>query len=141
MDNYGYNSYHYHNRVPFKISGVTPATKHCKLISAFDDVFYSCSEIKNGIFYSVLQYIGPVADAAKYKYKLEFFDEKRTENLAVTLLARSLNDDLNEVHNSGSCVVLHPELFNRFTSGRSELAFSLDILKGEHYYDDGYKYL
>jgi hypothetical protein len=57
-------------RGPLQISGVTPATKHCKLIFAYDVVFYSCSEIKNAIFYSVLQYIGPAADAPKYQYKL-----------------------------------------------------------------------
>jgi hypothetical protein len=126
---YGHVSTNY-NRRAFQISGVTPVTKHCKLIFAHNDIFYSCSEIKNGIFYSVLQYIGPAADAANYKYKLEFFNKERTENLAVTLLARSLNTDLNEVRNSGNCVVLHPELFNRFTNERSELAFSLEIFKG-----------
>jgi hypothetical protein len=42
----------------------------------------------NGIFYSVLQYIGPAADAAKYKYKLEFSNKGRREDLPMTLLAR-----------------------------------------------------
>jgi hypothetical protein len=125
----GYSHYSNRKRVPFQIRGVTHATKHCKLIFAYDDVFYSHSEIRNGIFYSVLQCIGSTADAAKYKYKLEFFDKERTENLAVTLLARSLNDDLNEFHNSGKCVILLPDMYDRFTNERSELAFSLDILK------------
>jgi hypothetical protein len=112
-----------------QISGVTPATKHCKLISAYNDTFYSCSEIKNGIFYSVLQYIGPAADAAKYKYKLEFSNKVSREDLAVTLLARSFDEDLSEVHNSGNCVKLYPEHYNRFANDRNELAFSLNILR------------
>ena len=58
------------NSGPLQISGVTPATKHCKFIFAHNVVFYSHSDIKNGIFYSVLQYIGPATDAAKYEYKL-----------------------------------------------------------------------
>jgi hypothetical protein len=131
---------HNYNRRTFQISGVTPATKHCKLIFAYDDVFYSCSEIKNGIFYSVLQYIGPAADSANYKYKLEFFNKERTENLAVTLLARSLNADLDEVHNSGNCVILHREMLNRFTNERSELAFSLDIFNVEPSEVEGGRY-
>jgi hypothetical protein len=63
---------------------------------------------------------------------LEFFNKERTENLAVTLLARSLNADLNEVKNSGKCVILHPELFNRFVKGGSELEFSFMVFEVEH---------
>jgi E3 ubiquitin-protein ligase SIAH1 len=112
---------------PFQISGVTPTTKRCKFISAHNALFYSCSEIKNDIFYSVVQYIGPDADAANYKYKLEFVNQECEANIAVTLLVRSLNEDLNEVHNSGNCVILHPKQYNRFASFGNELRFSLEI--------------
>jgi hypothetical protein len=108
----------------FPISGVTPAIKHCQFIFAHNVVFYSCSEIKMCIFYSLLQYTGPAADAAKYQYKLEFFNKGCTETLAVTRLARSLGEVLSEVHNSGKCVTLYAEEFNRFTNEKSELAFS-----------------
>jgi len=121
-----------------QISGVTPATKQCTLILAYNVAFYSCSEIKNGVFYSVLQYIGPAADAVMYRYKLEFFNKERTESLAVRLLATSLDEDLSEVHNSGNCVKLYPEQFNRFANERSELAFWMKIIKiGSNYlYED-----
>jgi hypothetical protein len=82
----------------------------------------------NGIFYSVLQYRGPAADAAKYHYKVEFFTKECTESLAVNLLARSWDEYLGEVHNSGNCVKLYPEQFNRFANERSELALSMEIL-------------
>jgi hypothetical protein len=115
-------------RGPFQISGVTPATKHSKLIFAYNNTFYSCSEIKNDIFYSVLQYIGPAADAAKYHYKLELFNKESRESLAVTLLARSLDEDLREVYNSGQCVKLYPQQYNRFENERGELTFSMEII-------------
>jgi E3 ubiquitin-protein ligase SIAH1 len=114
-----------YNRGPIQFSGFKPTTKYCKLISAYNDVFCSCSEIKNDIFYFVLQYIGPAADAAKYKYKLEFSNKDRTENLAVTLLAGSFN----EVRNSGNCMKLYPDQYNRFANDRIGLTFSLDIFK------------
>jgi len=135
----GYGSVHYGNRVLLQISGVTPATKHCKLIFAHNIVFYSCSEIKNGIFYYVLQYIGPATDAAKYQYKLEFFNKERTGSLAVSFLARSWDEDLSEVHNSGNCVKLYPEQFNRFANEWSELAFSMEILTVGSIYPHGYR--
>jgi hypothetical protein len=117
----------YYNSQIFRISGVTPTTKHCKLISAYSNVFCSRSEIKNGIFYSVLQYIGPAAGAAKYKYRVEFGNENHGGDLAVTLLARSLNEDLNEIHNSGNCVIFHPEQYNRFENDWIGLTFLLYI--------------
>ena len=129
---YGHGTYG--NSGTIQISGVTPAVKHCKLIFAHNAVFCSRSEISNGIFYSVLQCIGPAADALKYRYKLEFFNEERTEGLAVCLFARSYNEDLSEVHNSGNCVKLYPEQFNRFRNKKSELAFSMEIITVEHNY-------
>jgi hypothetical protein len=126
MDYNGHGPGHYNRRL-FQISGVTPVTKQSKHIFAYNDIFYSCSEFKNDIFYSVLQYIGPAADAAKYKYKLEFVSMGCEENLTVTLLARSLDEDLNEVYNSGKCVKLYPVQYNRFANDWNELTFSLDI--------------
>jgi hypothetical protein len=113
-----------------QINGVTPATNQCKFIlaKANNDVFYSCSEIKNGIFYSVLQYIGPTADAAKHRYKVEMLNQVSEESLTVTHLARGFGEDVSEIHNSGDCVKLYPEQHNRFANESSALAFSLDIL-------------
>ena len=118
----------YHSRGPFPLISVTPAKKLSKLIFAHNELFFSCSEIQNGVFYSVLQYIGPADNAVKYRYKLEFFNKERTENLAVTLLVRSLDEDLSEVHNSGNCVKLYPEQFNRFANESNELVFRMEIL-------------
>ena len=120
------------------IRGVTPDIGRDKFIFAYNAAFCSRSVIENGLFYSVLQYIGPAADAGKYRYRLEFFSEGYTESLAVTLLPRSLDEDLSEVHNSGNCVKLYPEQFNRFTNEGSELAFSIEIITVEHNYPHGY---
>jgi hypothetical protein len=137
-DYYGPGSLY--TRGPFQISGVTPATKYCKIIFAYNALFYSCSEIKNYIFYSVLQYIGPAADAAKYNYKLEFCNQESREGLAVTMLARSLDKNLSEVYNSGNCVKLYPEQYNRFANERSELTFSMEIIMLGHNIPRGRNY-
>ena len=125
MDFHGHGSFY--NGGAFRINGVMPAKKHYKLIFTHYNVFCSRSEIKSGIFYSVLQYIGPAADAAKYQYKLEFSNAERKESLAVSLLARSLDEDLSEIHNSGECVKLYPDQVSRFVNGRGELKFSMEV--------------
>ena len=127
------------HRVVLQISRVTPATEQSKIILAHNVLFCSRFEIKNGIFYYVLQYIGPATDADKYQYKLEFFNKERTGSLAVSFLARSWDEDLSEVHNSGNCVKLYPEQFNRFANEWSELAFSMEILTVGSIYPHGYR--
>ena len=109
---------------PIQISGVTPARKHYQFIFAHFAVFYSRSEIKDGIFYSVMQYVGLPANAVKYRYRLKFVNKEGTVDLAVCLPTRSLDDDLSEIHNSGNCVKLYPEQFNFFANEGSELTFS-----------------
>ena len=107
---------------------VTRDAKHFKFILADNDVFCNCYEIKNGVFYSVLQYIGPAENAAKHRYRVEIFNKERTEGFAITRSARSFDEDLSEVHNSGNCVKLYPEQYIGFANKRSELAFSMEIL-------------
>jgi hypothetical protein len=110
------------------IRGVTPKGKNCKFILTDNDVFYSRSEIKNGVFYSVVQYIGPAEKAAEHRYRVEMFNKERTESLAITRLARRADEALSEVRNSGNCVKLYQELYKRFANEKNELAFSLVIL-------------
>ena len=124
FDYYGRGFFGYR---PIQISGVTPDTKHCKLIFTHNAVFYSHSEIKNGIFYSVMQYVGPAADAGKYRYKLQFVNKNGMED-AMCLPVRSLDENLNEVHNSGNCVKFYPDQYNEYANERSELSFSMEII-------------
>jgi hypothetical protein len=129
--------YYLFGQVSVPIRGFTPDTKHCKFILAGNDIFCSRSEIKNGVFYSVLHYIGPAENAAKYGYRVAIFNKERTESLAVTRLARSLGEDLSEVHNSGNCVKLYPEQFSRFANEGSELAFSVEIRTAGKWFSKG----
>jgi hypothetical protein len=66
-----------------QISGVTPDRGLDTFIFVGNNVFCSRSKITNGVFYSVLHYIGPAADAAKYRCKVEFFKKENSDSLAV----------------------------------------------------------
>jgi len=52
---------------------------------------------------------------------LQFLNKERKEGLAVSLVARSLDEDLSEVHNS--------EHFGSFANEWCELAFSMEIIR------------
>jgi E3 ubiquitin-protein ligase SIAH1 len=116
------------NHVSIRVICVTPTTKYGAFILAYDALFYSFSEMKNGIFYSVLKHIGPDAAAAKYRYSLEFVNAEDTEGLKITLLPISLDDNLSEIYNSGNCLKLYPEQFRRFAVEGRDLVFLLEIV-------------
>ena len=50
-------------------SGVSSATKCCKVILALNKVFHFSCEIKYGVIAAILQYTGRAEEAAKYQYK------------------------------------------------------------------------
>ena len=77
---------------------VTPPTKCCEVILAFNNVFNFRCENKYGIISAILQYIGRAEEAAKYKYIVEFFKDAPSEYLAVSRWSRSNLEDLKEVH-------------------------------------------
>nr|AGM32921.1 hypothetical protein [Coptotermes formosanus] len=139
MDYYDRNSYY--GRGSFIISGVTPATKYCKLIFSYNVLFYCCCEIQNDVFYAVLQYISPAEEAAKYQYKMEFDNKERTESLIFTRLARGFHENLDEIHRSGKCVKLYADQFSHFMNEKGEVSFSMEIIANldschyGHYYD------
>ena len=75
-----------------------------------------------------MQYVGPAADAGKYRYKLQFVNKEGTLRLGVCLCVRSLNEDLSEHHNSEDCVILYPYQYNVYANKGSELSFSIQIV-------------
>jgi hypothetical protein len=60
---------------------------------------------------------------------LQYFNEEHKESFAVIRLARRLDEDLSEVHNSGKCVNLYPEQFNGFKVENGELTFEWKYVK------------
>jgi hypothetical protein len=106
------------------------ASYRCPVVFIFigSDIFYSSPKIVDGMFCFDLLYIGPAAEAAKYRYRVEFYDVERAESLVVSCLARSWDEDLSEVHNSGNCVKLNPEQLNRFVNEWNILEFSIEII-------------
>jgi hypothetical protein len=121
--------YPFRTRWSFPITISQVSKKQCKLILYDNNVFCCCCEIKDGIFYSVLQYIGPADFAAKYRYRVEFFNKDHTESFVITHLVRSFLEDLDEVRNSGNCVKLYDDQFKRFKNEESEVPFSLKLQK------------
>jgi len=100
-----------------------------KFVFVYDEVFFRAFDVRNGMFYVVVQYIGPPDKAAKYKYKVKFVNENNTEGVTIMHLARRFRDELDEIFNSGNCGRLHYDVVRRLRTKEGDLKFKLEILR------------
>jgi hypothetical protein len=98
-------------------------------IFAYNEIFFSLFQEKDNIFYAVLLYVGPPENVAKYKYKVEFVNEDKTESVTVMHLTRSCNEDLGNVFKSGNCVKLHYDVVSRLRDKEGNVKYKLEIIR------------
>ena len=96
---------------------------------ALNEVFCLRFRGYNDNLYSVLQYVGPSENAAKYKYKVEFVNKDNTEGATVMQLTRSFGENLDDIFQAGNCGKLHYDVVSRLGDEMSKLKFKIDILK------------
>ena len=104
-------------------------TKIFCFIFAYNEVFFSLFPGENDIFYTVLLYVGPSENAAKFKYKVEFVNKDDTEGVTVMHLTRSSNENLNDLYTSCKCGKLHYDVVDRLKDGEGNLKFKMEIVR------------
>jgi hypothetical protein len=98
-----------------------------KFVFVYDEVFFRAFDVRNGIFYVVVQYVGPPDNAAKYKYKVKFVNRNNTECVTIMHLTRSFLEQMNDIFKSGNCGKLHYDVVSRLTTQYGDLKFKLEI--------------
>ena len=100
-----------------------------QFVFALNEIFLLRFQTTNDTLYAVLLYIGPAENAAKYKYKVEFFNKGHTESVAVMNTTRSFDEKLDDIFKSGSCGKLHYDVVRRLSDEMSKLKFKIEILR------------
>jgi len=100
-----------------------------KFVFVYDEVFFRAFDVRNGVFYVVVQYISPPDNAAKYKYKVKFVNKNNTEGITVMHLTRSFLEHVSDNFNSGNCGKLHYDVVSRLTNQHGDLKFKLEICR------------
>ncbi|XP_069680184.1 E3 ubiquitin-protein ligase Siah1-like [Periplaneta americana] len=119
----------YNGRHSLVLSGIKASCGYFRLLFAYNEIFYRHFQIKDGVMYATLQYIGPIENASKFRYKVIFVNKKNTESIIVTHAARSISENLEDIFNSGNCLKLHYDVVNRFTNENSDLTIGMEIFK------------
>jgi len=104
-------------------------------MSVFDFVFVLnevfCLRFEANIHkcYAVLLYVGPSENAAKYKYKVDFFNKDNTERVTVMHLTRSFGENLDDIFKAGNCGNVHYDVVSRLRNEEGCVYFTTEILR------------
>ncbi|XP_021913702.1 E3 ubiquitin-protein ligase sina-like [Zootermopsis nevadensis] len=94
--------------------------KDTRAIFAFGEVFLYRQRLHTikKLFYVVVQYIGPIEDASKYKYEVEFCSSSGDQKVRVMgNITLGLYEDINAVYESGNCVTLDYDVVKNMAEG------------------------
>jgi hypothetical protein len=86
-------------------------------IFAYNEIFFSSFQAKDGNFYAFLLYVGPAGNASKYKYKVEFVNKDNTQSVTVMHMTRHYGVDLDKLYRWSDCGKLHYDVGNRLGYG------------------------
>jgi len=85
-----------------------------RIVSILDNMFIHCSSFMDDKFYCIVQYVGTMKDAEKYKYKSSVSREGGKEKISVTHTVSSDIVGLDKTRGEGNCVWLPCELLKRY---------------------------
>jgi hypothetical protein len=98
-------------------------------VFAYNEVFYRTFHVKDDTVYALLLHIGLPENAAKYRYKVEFVNNDKTEGVTVMHLARSVAENLDDIFKSGNCGKLHYDVVSRFKNEEGNVKFTMEICR------------
>ena len=104
-----------------------PTRKYSRVILACGEIFYQQFEIINGMFYFVIQHVGPETCAAKFRYTFALSLNKNIEAVFFAFIARSYKVGITDIHQSGQCVKLDYNTVKNFMEGNDTLVFNFNI--------------
>jgi hypothetical protein len=109
------------------IGDFQPTYKYCRVIYTLGETFYQQFNVSGGNFYFVVQYVGPEHEASRYKYGFQLESLCGVERIQVSHVTRSVEVNIDDIHQAGKCVKLHYNVVKNFLEGENSLKFEMDI--------------
>ncbi|PSN42344.1 hypothetical protein C0J52_08527 [Blattella germanica] len=86
------------------------SSKICsRVLFACNEIFYQHFEVRNDVFFFVVQHVVPTMGRNKFTYALTITgnDKKRNERICIVSKAYSFKVELDEIYKSGKCPMIH----------------------------------
>jgi hypothetical protein len=112
-----------------KIQNYDVTKTYSQVILAHDELFVRTIRVLNGVWYFLLQYIGPENDPGRFCYTVSFHTEDHdVAFIKITHGCRSIKEDANEIYRTCSCIMLPTEVV-KCTIENGELGYCFQIQK------------
>lgn len=111
--------------------GLSPAQHYRKAMFISDELFYIYWRIKDDSFYCAVLYVGDKEKCSKYKYKFTLTTESDDKKISMSFPTRCILEDLEELLQSGDCVVLKYNTVLKFMNTNMYLECEFQISSTE----------
>lgn len=89
------------------LTGLSPTQQYRKAVFIADELFYIYWRIKDCNFYCAVFYLGEQEKSSNYKYRFVLTTESDNRKISMSFPTRSILENLEELLQSGDCVVLN----------------------------------
>jgi hypothetical protein len=109
------------------LTGLSPTQHYRKAVFISDELFYVCWRVESGSFYCVVLYVGEEEKSSKYKYKFTLTSQSDDRKISMTFPTRSILENLDELLQSGDCVILSYSTVSKFFNSKIYLECGFQI--------------
>jgi hypothetical protein len=102
-----------------------------RVMFAFGEVFLYRQRLHTikKMFYVVVQYVGPVKNACKYRYEAEFRSSKGEQKvIMIGNITVGLHEDIDAICEAGNCVTMEYDVVKSMAEG-NQLLYAVRVLK------------
>jgi hypothetical protein len=100
-----------------------------EFLFAFSEVFFQSFLRIGGIFHVFVCYVGHTDNAAKYIYRVEFFNEGTTTGVSLMHLTSSFNKQLKHSRSSANCWKPHYDEVSHLTNEEGDVKYKIEMLR------------
>jgi hypothetical protein len=109
------------------LTGLSPTQHYRKAVFISDELFYVYWRIEDGKFYCAVLYVGEEEKSPKYKYKFTLTTECGDKKVSMSFPTRYILDNLEELLESGDCVILNYNTVLQFLNSNMYLECEFQI--------------
>ncbi|GFG39718.1 hypothetical protein Cfor_11123 [Coptotermes formosanus] len=117
------------------LTGLSPTQHYRKAVFTADELFYIYWRIKDGSFYCAVFYVGEQEKSSNYKYRFVLTTESDNRKISMSFPTRSTLENLEELLQSGDCVILNYNTLLKFLDPNMNLECEFQINASEQAVD------
>lgn len=109
------------------LTDLSPTQHYRKAVFIADELFYIYWRIKDGSFYCTVFYVGEKENCPNYTYRFVLTTDSDNRKISMSFPTRSIMENLEELLQSGDCVILNYNTLLKFINPNMNLECEFQI--------------